>query len=64
MATRFKHWFYFRGLLWEYVKLTKNADPDKFSYNDFGIGFDTRGEYFWPYGSVGKSSIIFRVDMS
>ena len=23
------------------VKLTKNADPDKYDYNDYGIGFDT-----------------------
>ena len=24
------------------VKLTKNADPDKYSYSGYGIGFDLR----------------------
>ena len=63
MATRFKHWFYFRKLLvWScYIK---NADSDKYSYSDYGIGFDTRGHYSLPDGSVGKNVIIFAVDMS
>ena len=28
--------------LFEAVKLGKNADPDKFSYSGYGIGFDSR----------------------
>ena len=27
--------------LFKAVKLTKNADPDKYGYNGYGIGFDT-----------------------
>ena len=46
------------------VKLTKNADPDKYSYTGYGIGFDARGHHSLPDGSVGKIDIIFGVDMS
>ena len=46
------------------VKLTKNADPDKYSYSGYGIRFDTRGEYSLPYGSADENVIIFGVDMS
>ena len=52
------------GCLFSGVKLTKNADPDKYPYNGFGIGFNARGQYSLPDGSVGKNIIIFRVDMS
>ena len=45
------------------VKLTKNADPDKYSYSGYVVGFDTRGAYFLPDGSVGKN-VIFGVDTS
>ena len=27
------------------VKLTKNADPDKYEYSGYGIGFDTGGSF-------------------
>ena len=27
------------------VKLTKNANPDKYKYCGYGIGFDTRGMF-------------------
>ena len=64
MITRFKHWFYFRGGLFEGVKLTKNSDPDKYSYSGgYGIGFYTRGQHFLADSSVGKN-IILGVDMS
>ena len=46
------------------IKLTKNADPDKYSYSGYGIGFDTHGYHSLPDGSVGKYVIIFEVDMS
>ena len=64
MATKFKHWFTLRGCLFGSVKLTKNTDPDKYSYSGYGIGFDTQIEYSLPDGSVGKNVIIFRADMS
>ena len=46
------------------IKLTKNADPDKYSYSGYGIGFDTHQYHSLPDGSVGKNAIIFGVDMS
>ena len=27
------------------VKLTKNADPDKYKYSSYGIGFDSRSKF-------------------
>ena len=46
------------------IKLTKNADPDKYSYSGYGIGFDTHRYHSLPDGSVGKNVIIFEADMS
>ena len=40
------------------VKLTKNADLDKFRYTSYGTGFD------FTDGSYGKIVIIFGADMS
>ena len=52
------------GCLFGGVKVTKNADPDKYWYSGYGVGFNTRGEYSLPDGSVGKNVIIFGVDMN
>ena len=46
------------------VKLDKNADPDKYLYTGYGIGFDLRSEFSLPDGNVGKNVIIFGADMS
>ena len=46
------------------VKLTKNADPDKYWYSGYGIGFNSRGYHSLPDGSVGKNFIIFGGYMS
>ena len=46
------------------LKLTKNADPDRYIYSGYGIGFNSRSEFSLPDGSVGKIVIIFRADMS
>ena len=48
----------------ESVKLTKNADPHKYKYCGYGIGFDSRSEFSITCGSIGKNVIIFGVDMS
>ena len=45
------------------VRLTKNADIDKYKYSGYGIGFDRKG-FFSIGNEVGKNVIIFRVDMS
>ena len=46
------------------VKLTKNADLDKYKYTGYSIGFDSCGEYSLLNRSVGKNVIIFGVDMN
>ena len=64
MATRFRHWFTLGGGLFGGIKLTKNVDPDKYSYSGYGIGFDTHGYHSLPDGSISKNVIIFGVDMN
>ena len=46
------------------VKLTKNADIDKYGYSGYGIGFDRRSSFSFPGGGFGQNIIIFGVDMS
>ena len=46
------------------VKLTKNADIDKYKYSGYGIGFDGRRFYSHPSGATGRNVIIFGVDMN
>ena len=46
------------------VKLTKNADIDKYIYSGYGTGFDGRGFYSHPSKGTGRNVIIFGVDMS
>ena len=46
------------------VKLTKNADLNKYKYRGYTIGFDSRSKFSLPDGSMGKNVIIFGVDMS
>ena len=46
------------------VKLTKNADIDKYGYSGYGIGFDRRLRFSHPSGEDGQNVIIFGVDMS
>ena len=59
-----------QALIWEFflfgaVKLTKNADPDKYKYSSYGIEFDASGKVSLSDGSgFGENVIIFGVDMS
>ena len=46
------------------MKLTKNADLDKYKYTGYGIGFDSRSECLFTDGSYAKNVIIFGPDMS
>ena len=64
MVTRFTFWFYLKDCLFGGVKLAKNANPDKYVYSGYGIGFDSRSESLLPDGSIVKNVIIFGVDMS
>ena len=46
------------------VKLTKNADQDKYKYIGFSLGFHFRSEFSDIDESFGKNVIIFGADMS
>ena len=50
--------------LFEAVKLTKNADPDKYEYSGYGIRFHSCSKFSWTVGSYGKAVIIFGNDTS
>ena len=54
----------FKNFLFGGVKLTKYADPNKYSYSRYGISFDVRVTFLLPDGSFGKNVIIFGGDMS
>ena len=45
------------------IKLTKNADVDKYKYSGYGIGFNSRGSFSHPSGGDGKNVIIFGADL-
>ena len=55
MVTRVKFSFYFKRLLIWSVKLAKNADPDKYVYTGYDIGFDSRSEFSLPDRSIEKN---------
>ena len=46
------------------VELTKNADPDKYKYSGCDIGFDSRSDFLFTDGSMGRNIVIFGADMS
>ena len=46
------------------VRLTKNADPDKYKYCGYGRGFGSRSEFLFTDRSIGRIVIIFGADMS
>ena len=46
------------------VKLTKNADTDKYSYSGYGNGFDANSHFSLSNGKWGKDHFIFEVDNS
>ena len=42
----------------------KNADPDKYIYSGYSIGFDSRSEFSFTNDRMGKNVIIFAPDRS
>ena len=46
------------------VRLTKNADIDKYQYSGYGIGFDRKSCFSFPGDEFGQNVIILGVDMS
>ena len=46
------------------IKITKNADPNKYYYSGCGIGFDSRSHFSIRNFDWGKNVVIFGVGMS
>ena len=64
MVKRYKCRFYITYLLIWCVNLTKNAELDKYKYSSYCIGFDSRSEFSFTDGNIGKNLIIFGAYMS
>ena len=64
MSPRFRDWFRFRWLLVWRCLITKNAIPDKYSCSGYGIEFNTRGYHSLSDDGIGKSVIIFGINLS
>ena len=46
------------------VRLTKNANIDKYGYSGNGIGFDRRGSFSFPGGGFDQNVLISGKDMT
>ena len=46
------------------VKLTKNADIDKYRYFGYGIGFDGKGFYSYPSDGNGRNQSRYELVFS
>ena len=56
--------FILNNCLFGSVKLTKNADLNKYKYSGYGIGLNCCSEFSFTDGDFGKNVIIFGADMS
>ena len=56
--------FTLKSCLFGSVKLTKNANPDKYKSSGYSIEFNSRLEFLFTDESMRKNSIIFGADMS
>ena len=55
--------FTLSNCLFEAVKLTKNADPDKYRCSGYCFGFNSRSQFSWSHGIWGKNVLISGADM-
>ena len=53
-----------KNYLFGAVRLTKNADIDKYRYSGNGIGFDRRLSFSFPGSGLGQNILNFGADMS
>ena len=56
--------FTFKNCLFGSVKLTKNADLDKYKYSGYDTGFNSRSYYLLPDNTTRRNVIIFGADMN
>ena len=53
--------FTLNNCLFGSVKLTKNADPDKYKYNGYDIDFDSHSEFSFADGTWEKISLFLEL---
>ena len=41
------------------MKITKNADLDKYGYSGYVIGYEVHSQFLLTYGSWGKNVVVF-----
>ena len=56
--------FTLKDCLFGAVKLTKNADVDKYKYSSYGVQFDSQSAFSLSNSSIRKNVLNFRADMS
>ena len=56
--------FTLHNCLFGFVNLTKNADPHKYKYSGYSIGFDSLSEFSFTDESKGKRVILFGANMN
>ena len=61
MIKKFKHRFYIEELLFESVKLTKNADPDKYKYSSYSIVSYSCSEFSFTWKHGKKMSLLLKL---
>ena len=44
--------------------MTKNSDPDKYSYSGYGIGFDSQSQFLISNFDFGENVIVFGIGNS
>ena len=57
MVKKFKDIFYIK-FLFIWICKAKNANPDKYKFSDYSIGFDSRSEFSFTDGSIISSKNI------
>ena len=53
-----------KSCLFGVVRVTKNADIEKYGYSGYGIGFDRTSRFSFPGVGFSQNVLIFRADMS
>ena len=56
--------FILKNSLFGAVKITKNADINKYKYSGYGISFDSKGSFPHADGTYGVNVIIYGADLS
>ena len=62
-SSSFNDYLTLKNSLFGAVRLTKNADIDKYRYSGFGTGFDGKGSFSFPGTGFGQNVIIFGGNM-